>query len=360
MNPNTWYHIAAVRYGNRLSLYVNGLSSAAVNFTNTVGKNAPLTFGYKANPLIPGAIQIACNAYVSNFRISNNTCLYTTSSFTVPTTKLTPLTSTTSLFYQYPYGSSYIQKIVLNTKNNIVLSGTNYNQIYIKNSLLNVSPFGYYNPPSIILDGVNFKQFYVDSSNFGSFGLSPRAITYGSYYVNNSNVNNFGVQYGLTTNYQPYAIKSSGFAFTSYDKSQNYHVNYFAHGTRASDTKIYNDTGISERLTPNSNIFKLRSSSKFVPLIAGNNTRITVSIRKSNLILDGVQYNGSDPRLILRRNVQMGINDDIILGSYSGTSDIFVPISVNTPTVIDTGVLEFYVDCDGTQGWINVDTWSAI
>jgi hypothetical protein len=55
----------------------------------------------------------------------------------------------------------------------------------------------------------------------------------------------------------------------------------------------------------------------------------------------------------------MGIYDDIVLGEYVATSDLFQPIINTTPTVIDDGVLEFYVDCDGTQGWINVDTWSA-
>jgi len=356
MNSNTWYHIAAVRNNNRLTLFMNGLSTAGINYTGTVGKNTNLTFGYKTQY---GPI-LYCNSYISNIRITNNTCLYKTTSFTVPTTKFTALTSTTSLFYQYPYGVDYIKNITINTKSNIVLSGINYNQIYIKNSILNISPFNYSNPPSIVLDGVNFKQFYVDSSNFGSFGLSPRAITYGSYYVNNSNLNNFGVQYGLQSNYQPYAIKSSGFAFTSYNKSANYHVNYFAHGTRSSDSLIYNDTGSSERLTPNSSTFKLRSGSKFVALIKNNTTRVTVTVRKSTVNSNGVKYNGNDPRLMLRRNVQMGIMDDIILGSYTGTSENFIPISAETPVVIDSGVLEFYIDCDGTQGWINIDSWSAI
>ena len=34
-------------------------------------------------------------------------------------------------------------------------------------------------------------------------------------------------------------------------------------------------------------------------------------------------------------------------------------LSYTTPTVASDGVAEFYVDCDGTTGWINVDDWST-
>ena len=37
----------------------------------------------------------------------------------------------------------------------------------------------------------------------------------------------------------------------------------------------------------------------------------------------------------------------------------FQLLIATTPAVTESGVLEFYVDCDGTVGWINIDNWSA-
>jgi hypothetical protein len=34
-------------------------------------------------------------------------------------------------------------------------------------------------------------------------------------------------------------------------------------------------------------------------------------------------------------------------------------LSYTTPAVTNDGIVEFYVDCDGTTGWINVDDWST-
>jgi hypothetical protein len=352
---NQWNHIALVRNSNRLGLYVNGLSTTGVFFSGGMGRNDLLYIGAQR---YLGPIFFA-PMWLSNVRIVNNAALYTTLSFTPPSSKLGSTAGNVAFLYQYPYGIPYTSFLGPATRSNISLSGINYHTFYIKNSKLHDSGFSYFAAPALFFDATNYKQFYIDNSNAGSSQLGAKSMTYGSYTFNNCAFNNIPIQNGLAGLYQPNASKTTGWAYMNYNQTSGYHVTYYANGSRMIDTSIHNDNYVSERLTPTSRTEKLKSASKFVALNNGDTTFISVFIRKSTLASDGEAYNGNPPRLILRRNVSMGIYDDIVLGEYVATSDLFQPIINTTPTVIDDGVLEFYVDCDGTQGWINVDTWSA-
>lgn len=352
---NQWNHIALVRNSNRLGLYVNGLSTAGVFFSGGMGRNDLLYIGAQR---YLGPIFFA-PMWLSNLRIVNDTALYTTSAFTPPNSKLGTTAGNVAFLYQYPYGVQYTSYLGPVTRSNISLSGTNYHTFYIKNSKLHDSGFSYFSAPALFFDATNFKQFYIDNSNAGSSQLGTKSMIYGSYSFNNCAFNNIPIQNSLSNLYQPNASKTTGWSYMNYDKVSGYHITYYSNGSRMIDTVIHNDNYVSERLTPSSRTEKLKSASKFVALNNGDSTFVSVFVRKSTLSSDGVVYNGNHPRLILKRNASMGIYDDIVLGEYAGTSELFQPIINNTPTVIDDGVLEFYVDCDGTQGWINVDTWSA-
>ena len=352
---NQWNHIALVRNSNRLGLYVNGLSTTGVFFSGGMGRNDLLYIGAQR---YLGPIFFA-PMWLSNVRIVNNTALYTTSAFTPPNSKLGSTAGNIVFLYQYPYGIPYTSFLGPATRSNISLSGINYHTFYIKNSKLHDSGFSYFAAPALFFDATNYKQFYIDNSNAGSSQLGTKSMTYGSYTFNNCAFNNIPIQNGLAGLYQPNASKTTGWAYMNYNQTSGYHVTYYANGSRMIDTSIHNDNYVSERLTPTSRTEKLKSASKFVALNNGDTTFISVFIRKSTLASDGEAYNGNHPRLILKRNVSVGVYDDIVLGEYTGTSELFQPIINTTPTVIDDGVLEFYVDCDGTQGWINVDTWSA-
>lgn len=53
-----------------------------------------------------------------------------------------------------------------------------------------------------------------------------------------------------------------------------------------------------------------------------------------------------------------GITADTVLATATVSSvGAFETISGTTATVSDNCILEFAVDCDGTTGWINVDTF---
>jgi hypothetical protein len=355
---NTWNHIAVSRKTNILRLYVNGLSTNSVSYSGVFGKNDFLYVGgqkYLGNPTI-----FNMPASLSNLRMVKDVGLYSLSTYTVPTNSLGPVSGTITVLYQYPYNNRYINKLLPTSVNCVFLSGYNTHEFYIKDSAISNTPFSYYNIPGITFDGINFKNFHVDNTDVGSINMiSAVKINEGSYIFNNCSFNNIPIAKPLNGFYQPYNIKSTGFSFMSYNKLSGYHITYLPAGTRSIDTTIHKEAYASERLTPSSSTKKLRSGSKFVALNAGDSSFINVYVRKSTLSSNGVAYNGNSPRLILKRNGAMGVNNDIILGQATGTSEDFALLAGLTPTVIDTGVLEFYVDCDGTQGWINVDSWSA-
>jgi len=91
-----------------------------------------------------------------------------------------------------------------------------------------------------------------------------------------------------------------------------------------------------------------------------NGSLITPKVRvRQSVVGDGTAYNGNAPRLILRKNVPLGITSDTVIATYSGASGSFQDVTGNTPVPTDDGVMEFVVDCDGTTGWINLDNFSV-
>ena len=250
-----------------------------------------------------------------------------------------------------------------------ILSGICYYPILIKNANVGKSVSSSVFGAGISLDSTKFSEFSVDNSTVSGgssdFQLkTTRSILEGSYLISNTNVGVLPVGVGIsTTNYQSDVLKTTGFAFTNMNNITGYHVTYLAAGNRSIDStitcNINETTSPSERLTPQSNIFKLRSGSKFVALNEGESTSIQVYVRKSTLATNGVEYNGTAPRLILKRNGALGINSDVVMGQLDAASENFLKLSGTTPVVTDDGVLEFYIDCDGTQGWINIDNWTA-
>lgn len=250
-----------------------------------------------------------------------------------------------------------------------ILSGICYYPILIKDANVGKSVSSSTFGAGISLDSTKFSEFSVDNSTVSGgssdFQLkTTKSILEGSYLISNTNVGVLPVGVGIsTTNYQSDVLKTTGFAFTNMNNITGYHVTYLAAGNRSIDStttcNINETTSPSERLTPQSNSLKLRSGSKFVALNAGESTAIAVYVRKSTLATNGVAYNGTAPRLILKRNGAVGINSDILMDQLDTTSENFLKLAGVSPVVTDPGVLEFYIDCDGTQGWINIDNWTA-
>jgi len=136
------------------------------------------------------------------------------------------------------------------------------------------------------------------------------------------------------------------------------HKQYKMAGTISIDTVIY-DVLPSERLTPNNASTKLQSSVVKIPVANGGTLSVNVKVRQS-VVGDGTAYNGNFARLVVKQNVAAGIaNDTVLATATSGANGSFQTLSGTTISVTDDAVLSFYVDCDGTTGWVNLDTWST-
>ena len=248
-----------------------------------------------------------------------------------------------------------------------ILSGYNYNPFIIRNSFLSstktVSGVG------INLDSTRFSQFVLENSILSSsipLQLNTtRNLIEGSYLINNSYLGSTPLGTGITNKYQQNAYKSTGFAFTDLNNVQGYNTTYLVGGTKSLDyvTPSISDNDVpSELLLPNSITAKLRSGSKFVAVDKYDTTTVSVYVRKS-VSSDGTAYNGNDPRLILARNPAAGIYSDTVIDILTTSKDVsggFVELTGNTDVATENGVFEFYVDCDGTAGWINIDNWTAV
>ena len=166
------------------------------------------------------------------------------------------------------------------------------------------------------------------------------------------------------TNMKP----GSSVNFSRWQQLAESHRTYFARGLGQTDHSIYNTAAPSERLTPNSADYKLKSTIFPVPVDPGQVISVSVNVRKSAVAdtytLDGTSvaganYNGNQPRLILKANPAIGINSDTMLSSMSASLGSWELLIGVAPAATDYGALEFYVDLDGTTGWINIDDWEA-
>ena len=369
VQTNTWYHVALVRYNNTLNFYVNGTLAHTTAYNVTMfADTASITLGAGGN--VGGQY---FNGYVSNFRLINGVGIYT-SNFIPPAAPLNRYLNSAVLNATYYQLSSVLVAPPISLYNTTalnILSGYNYSQTVIKNSFLSATSV---NPAlsaavGLSLDSTRFGEFSLDNSTLcAAIPLqlnTTRNILEGSYLFNNTILGSTPLGSGITSKYQSNVFRNTGFAFTNLNKISAYNVTYLVAGSRMLDyvTPSVQTTDVpSERLTPSSSTIKLRSGSKFIAVNAGDTTNITVYIRTS-ILSDGTAYNGNPPRLILKRNPAVGVYSDTVLAQLDSTNNVsgsYVLLTESTPASIDDGVFELYIDCDGTDGWINIDNWNAV
>lgn len=134
----------------------------------------------------------------------------------------------------------------------------------------------------------------------------------------------------------------------------NKYVRY--EGTMTRDTTIY-DTGgtASLRVTPTQAATKVRTEPSWTTsVLSGATVAPSVRIRKS-VVGDGTAYNGNQPRLMLRANPVGGITSDTVIATCAGAAGSWETVTGTSPAAAENTRFEFYVDCDGTTGWINID-----
>ena len=130
---------------------------------------------------------------------------------------------------------------------------------------------------------------------------------------------------------------------------------YFRNGVIKKDNSIYYGAVVgSLRMTPNTASFKLKSHPMRVFASVGQTVTITVYVRKSTAG-DGSAYNGAEPRLLLRVDNMMGVTADTVCDTMTVGTGIWEQLTYTTSAAAINSGFTFYVDCDGNQGWINVD-----
>jgi len=144
------------------------------------------------------------------------------------------------------------------------------------------------------------------------------------------------------------------------DQTDGNHVTWLTYGRRQADATIYNTAAPSERVTPITATApnKVETGSRYVAVDDAGTKTISVYVRKSQTG-DGTQYNGNQPRLIVKRNDALGISSDTVLDTMTAAVGTWEQLTGTTAAATDDGAFEVVVDCDGTAGWINVDDWSV-
>lgn len=140
----------------------------------------------------------------------------------------------------------------------------------------------------------------------------------------------------------------------------SHEVFYPTLGTVAYDVVTYRTASPSEKLSLNPVTAtyavagnRLESSPRRVVALAGDPVNIACYVRKD------AAYVGEAPRLMLRCNPALGITDDQVIATFSASAGVWQQLSGTTPVAPSDGVFEFFVDCTGNAGFINVDDWEA-
>lgn len=145
------------------------------------------------------------------------------------------------------------------------------------------------------------------------------------------------------------------------DGTAGSHKTFIRQGIVTRDTVIFSTASPSLRLEPKSatieavtKLFPFR-----VPVNSGQTCTPTVQVRESESG-DGAAYNGARVKLYVAANFNLGITADTLLDTATAASDgAWEGLTGTTAAATDDGVLEFYLTCNGTAGWINADDFTA-
>ncbi len=203
LSLKTWYHIAFVRNGSTLNLYVNGTSvdsdtsSASITATSAVVGRFYLSYN-----------GFYMNGYISNVRLINGTAQYT-SNFTPPTAQLTAVSNTqlltcqtstlvdnsTSLRTIIPLGNVHVKKFnpfgeyttllqeyaPATHKGSVYLDGSDYLAISNTNMVLGTSDFEI----SFYMYLITTGYIIGTGNSTGSWAFNLGDNTYLDFRVNN-------------------------------------------------------------------------------------------------------------------------------------------------------------------------------
>ncbi len=167
-------------------------------------------------------------------------------------------------------------------------------------------------------------------------------------------LNNVKLNASLQVNGQSACRPTQGVFATRLGQVAGVSKSWVRTGNIETDAAVFFSSAPSEKLTPNcsaANEDHLKSGSQLVAADSGSSKTITVQVRKS------AAYAGDQPRLMLRANAAIGVTSDTVLDTMTAAVSTWEMLSGVTPSALDAGAFEVYVDCNGTVGAVNVDDW---
>jgi len=244
-----------------------------------------------------------------------------------------------------------------NTTGDINIAGLTINSRFLNMSLDgyagNATQFG------IIQNSIVINSS-VERSTFGTSVKHTTAATtmaYDKMSFKNCTIADTTIMYSQLNGINNYSYESR-VGFQRNNGVAGNHITYKNFGSQVRDSVIYDGSPNSIRLIPISAAYKLRSTTFQISVASGSTATVSIKVRKS-VVGDGTAYNGTQPRLILKSNPSAGssFNTDVICATASAAAGTWETLSYTTPVVTDNVGLEFYVDCSGNNGWVNVDTF---
>jgi len=209
---NKWNHIALVRSGSTLSLYINGVFDKSVsNSTNVPTPSNTIYIGRYY-----GSDSGWINGFISNFHVVKGTALYT-ANFTPPTGPISSVANTKLLCCQSNVSagaatsSPNISGIINNgtvwssTTNTSLIYGGSASMIFDGNATWSVGNYANFNPGAFTLfSGANVTA-NTSIRVYGNFASSDSFKINGTTYTDNANGSNqwivpSGVTYPITVN----------------------------------------------------------------------------------------------------------------------------------------------------------------
>jgi len=154
---------------------------------------------------------------------------------------------------------------------------------------------------SVLMCYFGYSDSSLTSSPFsGAVITIPTSSTYKVF----SNCYFNSTEATVTSGY-PYTNLYGGYRSLNHDGVTGSNIEWAPNGTITTDTTYYLSSSKSTRLTPNTATYKLTSPIVRIPVKSGNTCNISVNVRKSTT-LDGVIYNGNQPRLMYAFNPLLG------------------------------------------------------
>ena len=145
-------------------------------------------------------------------------------------------------------------------------------------------------------------------------------------------------------------------AWLNYQQTSGDHRVFLSEGTYQTLATDYRTTAPCLKVTPATLNAKTNTPVGFVPAKAGTNVTVSVYVQTST----APAYNGNRARLMVKENALAGITADTVLDTATASSDgAYELLSGTISSISEDCVLEIYVDCDGTTGYILVDDFNA-